>query len=59
MNCHPVILSPQPFLSDLSAVRKLINEQQGEAIDSIAFTVQLIFFLHFQPKNRMSSPETP
>jgi hypothetical protein len=26
--------------------------------DSIAFALALKFFLHFQPKNRMSSPKT-
>jgi hypothetical protein len=30
----------------------------GEAIDSIALILAVIFLFHFQPKNRMSSPRT-
>jgi hypothetical protein len=29
-----------------------------EATHSIAFTITAIYFLYFQPKNRMSSPKT-
>jgi len=31
---------------------------KGETIDLIAFTVACFYFLRFQPKNRVSSPQT-
>jgi hypothetical protein len=34
------------------------SEAAGEATDSIAFALAVVFFLHFQPKNRVSSPKT-
>jgi hypothetical protein len=33
------------------------QHEESEAADLIAFVFALKFFLHFQPKNRMSSPK--
>jgi hypothetical protein len=34
------------------------SAEGGEATDLIAFVVEVVFFLRFQPKNRVSSPKT-
>jgi hypothetical protein len=34
------------------------SEAAGEATDLIAFAIAVVFILHFQPKNHMSSPKS-
>jgi hypothetical protein len=55
--CH---IHRAAFLRDewVPLCRRLERSLKGEATDFIAFVFALIFFLHFQPKNRMSSPKT-
>jgi hypothetical protein len=53
-------LRPLPlFLSLLLDLVRMQNPsaEGGEATDFIAFVVAVVFFLRFQPKKRMSSPQ--
>jgi len=46
------------FCEQRSGEIRFSTEALPEAIHSIVFTITAIYFCHFQPKKRMSSPKT-